>query len=673
MSESVEKIRTFAIAGHTGCGKTSLCDLMLFKAKAVERLGSVDSKTSISDYTPDEQEKISSIYSAALNCSWNDYKFFFMDTPGYGEFIGETISSIAVSDSVLVVLDGIKGLEIGSSKAWKLAKDRSLPRFILINRLDKEMSDFKNVLSEIQEAYGANLCVPITIPVGKEAGLSRVVNVLKDKDVPAEIAGEVNSCREKLMDAIAESDEELMVRYLEGGQLTEEEISKGLHKAISEGKIVPVFAGSVAKDIGITELMDAIVSLCPEPLARKQISLVEGKTVEISESGPGIALVFKTILDPFIGQLNFFRVYSGKFSSETEIFNATTEEKEKFGPLLVMNGKNQTNIKDALPGYIVAVAKLKKTHISDTLVSGAFRGRIEPISFPNPVMSYAVTAAKSGEEEKISAGLSKISESDPTIKSARHPETKELLLNGMGDQHINQTIKKLRNLSKVEVVLNPPKIPYRETITSSGEGHYKHKKQTGGHGQFAEVYLKVSASPTGFQFNNDVVGGSIPRNFIPAVEKGVNECLIKGPLAGCHVENVAVSVYDGKHHDVDSSEMAFKIASRRAFRDAMTKAHPILLEPIQKVRIHVPDEHMGDITGDLNHKRGRILGMGVEDGMQVVNAEVPLAEMSKYANELRSITQGAGSFEMEFARYEMVPGNVSKTIIESYKSAEDEE
>ncbi len=665
MSISAEKIRTFAIAGHTGCGKTSLCDLMLFKAKAVDRLGSVDARNSVSDYTPDEQEKLSSIYSAPMNCTWNDHRLFFIDTPGYGEFVGETIAPINISDSVLIVVDGAKGLEIGTSRALKIAKEKSLPRMIFINRLDRELSDFKATLEKIQEAYGANVCVPITVPVGKENALSKVITVLKDKDIPGEIAEDVNGYREKLMDAIAESDEALMVRYLEGQELTEEEVSKGLHKAINDGRLVPVFAGSVARDIGVCELMNGIVNLSPSPLWRKEIKLKDGKTVEVKEDGPGVALVFKTIIDPFIGQLNFFRVYSGKFTLESEVHNTTTEEKEKFGSLLLMNGKNQTPVNEVSTGFIAAVTKLKNTHVSNTLAAGSFKGQIEKIQFPHPVMSYSLTAAKSGEEEKISAGLTKICDCDLTVKAERHAETHELLLSGMGEQHINQIVKKLRNVYRVEVKLSAPKIPYRETITSSGEGHYKHKKQTGGHGQFAEVYLRITPNPDGYEFKNEVVGGTIPRNFIPAVEKGVNEALVKGPLAGCIVQNMIVAVYDGKHHEVDSSEMAFKIAARQAFKNAMTKSAPILLEPIEKVKIIIPDEYMGDITGDLNHKRGRILGMGVEDGMQVVNAEVPLAEMARYANEIRSMTQGAGSFEMEFARYEMVPSNITRTIIEN--------
>ena len=673
MKVSVDKIRNFAVAGHTSSGKTTLCDRMLFKAKAVERLGSVDHKTSVSDYTPDEQEKLSSIYATALNCTWNNHQFFFLDTPGYGEFIGETIAAIHSSDAVLLVVDGVTGLEIGTSKAWTLAKERNLPRMFFINRLDRELSDFNRVLEQIQEAYGKTLCIPITVPVGREKDLSKAVSVLAGKDVPDDIAADVASYREKLMDAIAEADEDLMVRYLEGQQFTDEEIAKGLNKAIGKGTLVPVFAGSSSKDIGVTELMDAIASLFPNPLAAGEKEMKDGKKLALKEDGPGTALVFKSIIDPFIGHLNFYRVYSGKFIAESEMFNRSSREKERYGSIMIVNGKIQTPVAEALPGFIVAVAKLKSTKISNTLSTVSGDMLFEPIPFPNPVMSYAVTAVKAGEEEKIMAGLIKITDSDPTIKLERNDETHEQLLRGMGDQHIHQVVKKLKNNNKIEVHLSSPKIPYRETITSNGEGQHRHKKQSGGHGQFAEVFLRVSPNPAGFEFVNDVFGGSIPKNYIPAVEKGVREAMVKGPLAGCHVENMTVAVYDGKDHDVDSSEMAFKIASRAAFKKAMQLAKPILLEPIQKVKIMVPSKYMGDITGDLNHRRGHILGINIEEGMEVVNAEVPLAEMARYASELRSLTQGCGSFEMEFARYNQVPSILAKQIIENYNKTVTEE
>jgi len=672
MKISAENTRNFVVAGHSGSGKTSLCDLMLFKGGTVARQGRVDQKTSVSDYTADEQEKMASVYTAVINCPWNGKHLFMMDTPGYGEFICEMMSGMGAADAAVIVVDGVNGVEVGTARAWKLAKKKSLPRMIFINRLDKERSDFARTLAQIQEAFGKTACVPLTMPVGEEAGFEKVVNVLTEKDAPAEIADSLADYREKLMDTIAESDEDLMMKYLDGEALTAEEIASGLRGAVLSGDLVPVFAGSVEKDLGISELMDSVTSLFPDPLSVEKTD-VDGEKTKAETDGPGTALIFKSIVDPFIGQLTFFRVVSGTFKADTEILNISRNGKERFGPIYLMNGKNQEQVDEAGPGALIGVAKLKNSGINDTLATKADVKQIEKIKFPEPVMSYAVTAVKSGEEEKISAGLSRISESDPGIRIERNSETRELILYGMGDQHLTQTLKKLKETGKVDVEVHSPKIPYRETITSSGEGHYRHKKQTGGHGQFAEVFLRIAPNPDGFEFINEVVGGNIPRNFIPAVEKGVVEAMERGPLAGCVVQNIAVTVYDGKHHPVDSSEMAFKIASRTAFRDAMANAKPILLEPIQNVKIMIPDEYMGDITGDLNHKRGRILGMSAEEGMQVVNADVPLSEMARYATELRSMTQGRGLFEMSFARYEMVPSSVAKEIIDAHKKEQEEE
>jgi elongation factor G len=644
---------------------------MLFKGGAVSRQGKVDQKTSVSDYTTDEQEKMASVYATVLNCPWTGKHFFMTDTPGYGEFICEMMQGMDAADAAVVVVDGVNGVEVGTARAWKLAKKKNLPRMILINRLDKERADFSATLTQIQDAYGKTTCVPLTMPVGKEDGFEKVVNVLTEKNPPADIADELETYREQLMDTIAESNEDLMMKYLEGEELSAEEIASGLRGAVLSGDLVPVLAGSVEKDIGISELMDSAASLFPAPLSVEKKN-AEGKVVESKEDGTGTALVFKSIVDPFIGQLTFFRVVSGTFKADSEVFNVSRKSKERFGPIYLMNGKNQEQIDEVGPGAMVGMAKLKDTRINNTLATKSDAEELEKIKFPEPVMSYAVTAVKSGEEEKISSGLSRISESDPGVRIARNSETRELILSGMGDQHLTQTLKKLKETSKVEVEVHSPKIPYRETITASGEGHYRHKKQTGGHGQFAEVYLRIASNSEGFEFINEVVGGNIPKNFIPAVEKGVVEAMERGPLAGCVVQNIAVTVYDGKHHPVDSSEMAFKIASRTAFRNAMGNAKPILLEPIQDVKIMIPDDYMGDITGDLNHKRGRILGMSAEEGMQVVNAEVPLSEMARYATELRSMTQGRGLFEMSFARYEMVPSNVAKEIIDAHKKEQEE-
>lgn len=668
MSISATSVRNFAVSGHLRSGKTSLCDTILFKSGKVDRLGKVTDRTSVSDYTPEEQLKLSSIYSTALNCKWKDNYLFFMDTPGYGEFISEPITAITNSDMDIIVVDAVDGVQIGTSRSWKIAKQNNLPVAFFINGLDKDMADFDKVLEQIQESFGKTVCVPVVIPDSSGTSFSSVFNVLKTQNP----SGEAKSYLEKISDSVAESDEELMMKYLDGQKLTDQEISDGLKKAILTGSFVPVFAGSVAKDIGVEDLLNGLIDLMPNPLSRKLVDK-DGNKITISEDGAGIAKVFKTYIDPFLGQLVFFRVYSGTFNSDAEVFNVTKNAKERFGTILLVNGRTQEKFASLIPGMIGAMVKLKNTLLDNTLSTAHSSPELPHMTFPAPVMSYALTAVKSGEEDKIASGLNKLSASDPTLRLERHPETHEMLLSGMGDQHLSLAIKKLKEDGKVEVNIASPKIPYRETVTALGEGHYRHKKQSGGHGQFGEVYLKVSPNAAGYEFANDVVGGSIPRNFIPAVEKGVLEAMVDGPLAGCNVENVKVAVYDGKYHDVDSSEMAFKIAARGAFRDAVEKAKPILLEPIQNVRIFIPDKYMGDISGDLNSKRGRILGMEIEDGLQVVKAEVPLAELAKYATELRSITQGNGTFEMNFARYEMVPSNVAKEIIDNHKKTLEEE
>ena len=670
-----EKIRNFVVAGHNGSGKTTLCDLMLYKAGAVDRLGSVDAKTSISDFTPDEQEKHSSIYSSYLNCVWDDVQMFFTDTPGYGEFVGEMISSFRSCGFALLVADGVEGIEVGFTRGWKYSKQFLLPKLIAVNRLDREMADFDSVLEQLQETYGALVCVPMTIPVGKENSIDRVIHVLHtpDSEIPAELKGTVEKYRTQIMDAVAETDEALTEKYLAGEKLTHEETVKGLHAAVKSGALAPVYACISGKDVGVKELMDGIAEMMPNPLERVR-KTNDGNEMVPKADGPAAAFVFKSALDPFIGQMAYIRVLTGTIKSNSDIYNLNTKSKEHIGQLLLLNGKTQTPVDEVCPGCICGVAKLKATKTGDTLGDSLTDNHPMPRqTYPAPVISYGIYATKSGEEDKIINGLQRLAECDPTLVIQRNDETHESLLGGMGEQHIMNAVKNLKALSKVDVNLEAPKIPYRETVTGRGEAAYRHKKQSGGHGQFAEVHLRIEAIPDGFEFVNAIVGGAIPKNFIPAVEKGIHEAMERGPLAGCLVENMRVTVFDGKYHAVDSSEMAFKIATRRAFREAMAQAKPVLMEPLLNVRIMVPDAYTGDITGNLNHKRGRILGMSSEEGLQVLEAEVPQAEMQKYATELRSMTQGRGSHEISFARYDVVPANVMSEIIAKFKAENDDE
>ena len=666
------EIRNFAIAGHAGSGKTTLAEMLVFKGKGITRRGTVETKNTISDFTPEEQERCGSIYATQMNTQWKDHQFFFADTPGYGEFLGEVTASYAAADAALVIIDAVDGPQVGTARAWKFARLAGKPRAAFVNRLDRDRADFATTLEAMRGNHGKNVIIPLYYPVGQEGNFSKVVNVLFDKDIPAEIADQVAECRALWMDVIAETDEELMMRYLDGETLTDEEIAKGLVAAVHNCKAIPIFVGSVAKDIGIDELMDGIIKLFPAPTDRKDIKYADGSEVVVSENGTGVGLIFKSLNDSFIGQLAFMRVFSGVFKADSDVINVTTQGKERIGQMLFMNGKTSAPAAEAGPGCIVAIPKLKSTKTNQTLATAESKA-ITPVNFPKPVMSYAVTATKPGEDEKIATGLAKIAECDPTVTLARSEESNELLLSGLGDQHLGVVGKKLREQYKVEAHFATPKVPYRETITGNGDASYRHKKQTGGSGQFAEVHLRIAPHAEGYEFANEVVGGNIPKNFIPAVEKGVMEMLAKGPLVGCPVQNVKVTVYDGKYHPVDSNEMAFKIASRAAFKDAMKMAKPVLLEPIMAVKIIIPESYTGDISGDLNHKRGRILGLTSEEGMQVVNAEVPLAEMAKYATEIRSMTGGRGSFEMEFARYEQVPGNVAGDIIAAHQAEVEEE
>ena len=656
----VENIRNFVLTGHAGAGKTTLADLLLFKTGAVSRLGSVDHKTSFSDFRPEEQERKCSLYTAVLNCAYKDHHFFFVDTPGSADFCGEATAAQNVADTALLVIDAVAGIGPSAIRSWKQAKANGQARAIFINGLDRDGADFATVLSAVQEGWGTTTCLPFTLPIGEQAGLSGVTAVLSG-DTP-----EAKKFRETLLDTVAEADEALMAKYLEGQGLSDEEISRGLHKAIVDSRIVPIFVGSAAKDVGISELLDGIVSLFPNPVEGPAVVLKDGQLARKTDAEPAMALTFKSVADPFIGQLSFLRVFAGTFRSDSEALNVTKSAKERVGTLLRINGKDQVNTDEAGPGEIVALAKLKSTHINDTLASKATHQEFTAVEFPKPTIAYGILAVKTGEEEKIANGVHRMMEEDPTIKLGRDPETKETLLSGMGDQHIHNIVLRLRHTFKVEVELKTPRVPYRETITGIGSQVYRHKKQTGGHGQFAEVHLRLEPlHDQEYEFSNEVVGGNIPKNFIPAVEKGVAEAMVKGPLANCRVINFKAIVFDGKYHPVDSSEMAFKIASRGAFRGAMANAKAIILEPITKLKISFPEAYMGDITGDLNSRRGRILGMGHEEGHQVLFAEVPLAETFTYSSTLRSITQGRGSFEVAYDRYEPVPAILSKQIQEA--------
>ena len=668
----VDKIRNFVLAGHAGAGKTTLADLLLFKSGAVGRKGSVDNGTSVSDFRAEEQERKNSIYTGILHCPWKDGHFFFADTPGNTDFCGEAMNAINMCDMMILVIDAMSGIGPGTIRAWNQARDRQMPRMIFINGCDRDQVNIEGTLENVVNSYGKTVCIPCTIPDGSAATFKGVHSVLAE-DAPAE----AEDYKSALMDAIAESDEALMEKYLETMELSAEEIASGFKKAVLGGTLVPIFFGSANKDLGVAELADAILTFGPSPLENIPMNIEEGELDRTSNTAVGY--VFKSVNDSFIGQMNYIRILSGTFKSDSELTNVTKNGKERIGNLLQIQGKDQATIEEAGPGEFIAIAKLKNTGLNDVLASGDVPVKFGPVKYPQSTTFYAVSAVAKGEEDKLGAGLKRLQDEDPTIVIDRNAETKQTIVSCMGDQYMNLMVARLKKDFKVEVALDTPRIAYRETINGTGTAQFRHKKQSGGHGQFAEVHLRLEPytpeeGGEDFAFANEVVGGNIPKNYIPAVEKGVGETRLVGPLSRSKVINFKAVVYDGKYHDVDSSEMAFKIATRGAFRAAMANAKPMLLEPIMTLKIVFPEEYMGAISGDLNSRRGRILGMEHQEGMQVLNAEVPLAEVYSYPTQLRSMTQGRGFFEMTFNRYDPVPSQLTEQIkAEAAKLDEEEE
>ncbi|OGV67300.1 MAG: hypothetical protein A2498_13035 [Lentisphaerae bacterium RIFOXYC12_FULL_60_16] len=665
--------RNVAILGHTATGKTALVDALCLKLGLTDRLGSPANGSSMADYTDEEKARKISIFSkpfcgTTTTKSGRKMNLVFIDTPGYQDFYGQVLTACRAADSALVTIDAISRVQVGTRRSWKCAEKQGLARAIVITGLDRENAVYSETLDAIREAFG-NRCVPVTIPDG-----AAVIDILAAKTIPDPIRELAEASKSQLMELAAETDDALIEKFLGGEELTPDELAAGLRKAVAQGSLVPVFACLPLKDTGITELLDGIHRFLPAPSEATHVD-ASGKPIDTSPSAPFMGQVWRTVNDSFSGQLAFVRVFGGTLKSDSELFNATKKAKERVGSLLVINGKKSSPAETATAGDIVAIAKLKSTGGRDSLCAVGSDILCPPIEFPKPIMFQALTAKTQADEDKLGTALQRVVEDDPTLEVERNKETKETILKALGDVHIDVAVSMMKSRSNVEVVLSTPKVPYRETVTALGEGHYKHKKQSGGRGQFGEVYLRVDPNPPGNEewFVDAIVGGTIPGNFVPAVQKGVIEGMTKGGLAGYPVEHVRVTVYDGSYHEVDSSEIAFKIASSKAFREAMSKARPVLLEPIMTVHVSVPDQFLGDINGDINHKRGRILGMEPIDGGQVIQAEVPLTELFRYGAELRSVTGGQGSFEMEFCRYENVPTNVAQKIIASAVKHKEEE
>lgn len=667
-------VHNVVIMGHTGAGKTTLVDHILHQIGVAERAGSTADGTSFMDWTDEEKERQISVYSKPANGAWKlssgkKVQLTLLDTPGYIDFFGQVVAASAVADSALIVVDATAGIQVGTNRAWKRAAQLKLPKAIVIAGIDKENADVDGTIAQIQEVWGSK-CVPFSLP---NADRSKICDILHPEKAPEDIAERVGEIKMQLVEAAAETDDSLIEKYLDGQELSADEIAAGLHDGVRTQALVPIFTVSTLEDKGIPELIDGITRFFPSP-DEHEIKDAEGEKISTDPSAPFSGLVWRQVNDPYVGQLTFVRVYSGSLTPDTEIFNASRGHKERVGTIYYINGKTQDSVKEAHAGDIVAFAKLKDTHINDSVCAVGKTIHFPEIEFPKPVTSYAITSKKQGDEDKLSRELHRLAEEDPTIIVERNAETHEDIISGMGDIHLEIAVSKMKQRSNVEVNLETPKVAYRETVTATGEGHYRHKKQSGGRGQFGEVYLRVSQLPDGEDwFVNKIVGGAIPGNFIPAVQKGLNEGLLAGAVARYPVQDVQVTIYDGSYHDVDSSEVAFKIAASRAFREGMTKAKPVLLEPVMRVRVTVPEQFMGDVTGDLNHKRGRIQGMDTEDGMQVMIAEVPQAELFKYSSELRSMTGGRGTFEMEFVRYDVVPPNVAQKVVAEADTSEEED
>jgi elongation factor G len=685
---ATEFLRNVALVGHGGTGKTSLAEAMLFVAKAINRLGRVDDGTTVLDFDPEETRRQISINTAQAPAEWKNHKINILDTPGYFDFVGDVIAALTVADSGLLVVCASSGVEVGTEKGWAYLEDAGLPRTVFVNKMDRENANFSRVVEQLRSFFGPKL-VPVQLPIGEADTFSGIVDLVtmkayfKDGDsfkegpIPADMQDQVEAAREEMIEAASVADEDLMMKYLEGEALTDEEIENAVRLGTQTGEMVPILCGSAQSTLGIALLNDHIVQCMPSPANRTITGTnAQGEEVTVSAAGDELAaLVYKTMADPYVGKLTLFRVFSGTIRSDSTCFNVRTGRDERIGQLFLIKGKEQLPVSKIGPGDLGAVAKLQDTTTNDTLTSKDAKLSLKPIDFPKPNMTLAIQPKAKGDEDKIASSLGRLSEEDPTIRVERRADTGQNLIHGMGDVHIEILTSRLQKKFGVEVELSTPVVPYRETIRGRAKAEGKHKKQTGGRGQFGHVFLEISpADPDAedrLTFVDDIFGGAVPRNYIPAVEKGLREILDDGPLAGYPVEGVRVSLYDGSYHPVDSSEMAFKIAASLAFRKGFMDANPVLLEPIMNVEITVPEAFMGDVMGDMNKRRGRILGMEPRGGLQVIRAQVPMAEMFKYAIDLRSMTQGRGSFTSEFSHYEEVPAQIAEQVIAESKKKDE--
>ncbi len=675
------QLRNVVLLGHGSAGKTSLAEAMLFASGAINRIGRVEDGTTVADFDEEETRRHISLNLALIPVEWEGSKINVLDTPGYTDFVGEVKSAVRVADLALILVDAVSGVEVGTELVWDFAEEHNLPRMVVVNKMNRENANLARTLEALREAFGQNFAL-IQLPIGTEREFVGVVDLVKMQalmgpegkvaEIPASLADQADEAHLQLIEAAAESDDELIMKYLEGEELTEDEIQRGLRAAIINGAVIPVLVTAATANLGTRALLDALVAYAPSPVDREPVT-AQGpageEQIEPNELSPLAALVFKTTADPFVGKLTYFRVYGGMMNSDSRVYNSRAEEEERLGQLYAMRGKEQSPVPCVHAGDIGAVAKLAHTLTGDTLCDKGHPVRLPGPVFPAPLFAVAANPRSKVDQTKLGPTLTRICEEDPTLHWRQEPSTRQTILEGMGEAHVNIAVRRMENRFDVGVETSIPKVPYRETITRVNADQYRHKKQTGGAGQFAEVHMRLEPLPrdTGFEYEWTVFGGRISRSFESSIGKGIKQVMGQGVIAGYPVVDVKAAVYDGKEHPVDSKDIAFQIAGREVFKKVMLDAGPVLLEPIHRVVITVPEEYTGDIMGDLNTKRARVQGMGQRSGKSIITALAPLAEMQRYATDLRSLTQGRGVFSMELDHYEDMPAHLAQAIIEAHQ------
>lgn len=676
------EIRNVALVAHGGTGKTSLTEAIAFQAGVVNRLGRVDDGTTISDFDPDEIKRKISVNLSIVPAEWSGAKINVIDTPGYADFVGEEKSGLRAADAAIVLVDASAGVQVGTEHAWRFADERELPRMVFVSRIDRENADFERTVTAIANQFGRQ-CVPLQIPIGAQDHFQGVVDLISLKGytgekgqeiaLPAELEESARTQRERLVEAIAETDDDLINKFLEGEELSEDELRKGLRIGVLSRSIVPILVGSATHNIGVTEVLNAIVRYLPSPLdaspPRARTASGEEETLRVDAAAPLAALVFKTTADPYVGRLTFVRVYAGTLKSDSQVWNANKGQAERVGQVFHQHGKGQEPVAQLLAGDIGVIPKLAESTTGDTLCTREHPVMLEPTKFPAPAFSAAVTPKTKADADKVGSSLHRIAEEDPTLTVSRDHDTGELILSGLGESHVEVAVEKMQRKFGVGVEIKTPRVPYKETITTTTNSEYRHKKQTGGAGQFGQVTLTLEPQPrgTGLEFSEKVVGGAVPREFFPAVEKGVREAASEGVIAHYPLVDVRVTLVDGKYHPVDSKAIAFEIAGMQAVKQGVQQAKPVLLEPIMRLEVRVPEAFTGDVISDLNSKRAKVHGMTPEDGETVIEAEAPQAEIQRYATDLRSLTQGRGSFSATFDHYEEVPAHIAQKVIDEAK------